>query len=62
MTPINVHFTTEKETKGTIKMKEVNADGTDSFAPKIGTLYVKKSNFPDGKVPKLLVLTLTAVE
>jgi len=62
MTPINIFFTTEKETKGTIKLKECNADGSDTFAAKVGTLYVKKSNFPDGKVPKLMAFSLVAVQ
>jgi hypothetical protein len=60
MTPIIALFNVEKETKGTIKYQEVDEAGVPSFAAKIGTLYVKKSNFPDGKFPKDLRVTIEA--
>ncbi|MCA1379445.1 hypothetical protein I6F34_01245 [Bradyrhizobium sp. BRP05] len=52
-----LHFVVEKETKGAVRYKEVNADGTDAFAPQIGTLYVRKSAMP-GKVLDKLTVTV----
>ena len=52
-----LHFVTEKETKGAVKYKEVNEDGTDAFDPKVGTLYIRKSAMP-GKVVNKWTMTL----
>ena len=52
---VTLHFAVEKETKGAVRYKEVNADGTDVFDAKIGTLYVRKSAMPGRVVDKLEV-------
>ena len=44
-------FAFEKETKGTVRYQEVGDDGALAFAPQVGTLYVRKSAMPDGKIP-----------
>jgi hypothetical protein len=56
---ITLHFAVEKETKGAVRYKEVNADGTDVFDAKIGTLYVRKSAMP-GRVVQSLTLNVKA--
>jgi hypothetical protein len=58
MQTLSLSFTVEKETKGTIKYQEVGVDGQPAFAPSVGTLYVRKSNFPDGKFPRALAVTI----
>jgi hypothetical protein len=50
-----LHFVVEKETKGAVRYKEVNADGSDVFDAKIGTLYMRKSVMPGKVIPKLAV-------
>lgn len=55
-----LHFTVEKETKGAVRYKEVNADGSDSFDPKVATLYVRKSAM-GGAIVKGFTMTLEAV-
>jgi hypothetical protein len=56
---ITLHFAVEKETKGAVRYKEVNSDGTDAFDPKIGTLYIRKSAMP-GRVLQQVTLTVKA--
>ena len=51
-------FTLEKETKGAIRYQEVGDDGAPAFAPQVGTLYIRKSALPGGKVPKTLTVTI----
>ena len=52
-------FAFEKETKGAVRYQEVGEDGAPAFAPQVGTLYVRKSAMPSGKIPKTLVVTIT---
>ena len=52
-------FAFEKETKGAVRYQEVGDDGTTAFAPQVGTLYVRKSAMPSGKIPKTLIVTIT---
>jgi hypothetical protein len=33
-------------------------DGAPAFARQVGTLYVRKSAMPGGKIPKTLIVTL----
>jgi len=56
-----LHFVVEKETKGAVRYKEVNLDGTDTFDPKVATLYVRKSAMR-GKIVPAFTMTLTPVE
>ena len=51
-------FTLEKETKGAIRYQEVGDDGAPAFAPQVGTLYIRKSALPGGKIPKSLTVTI----
>ena len=53
-------FAFEKETKGAIRFQEVGEDGTPAFAPQVGTLYIRKSALPGGKIPKTLTVTITS--
>ncbi|WP_454627735.1 hypothetical protein [Bradyrhizobium cenepequi] len=55
-----LHFIVEKETKGAVRFKEVDDAGNDAFAPVVGTLYVRKSGMPGGKIPGKLTVTITA--
>jgi hypothetical protein len=57
---ITLHFAVEKETKGAVRYKEVNPDGSDVFDAKIGTLYVRKSAMPGKVVPALTVAVKAA--
>lgn len=54
-----LHFKVEKETKGAVRYQECNADGTEVFDAKVGTLYVRKSAMP-GKVVDKIVVTVKA--
>lgn len=56
-----VRFVFEKETKGTAKYEEVDADGKPSFAPVSGTLYIRKHAMPGGKIPQALSVTIKEV-
>lgn len=56
---LTVHFAHERDTKGTIVYKEVNADGTESFLPTVKTMYVAKHAFKAGKVPEKLTAVIT---
>lgn len=56
-----LHFVVEKETKGAVRYKETNADGSDAFDAKVGTLYVRKSALP-GKIVQTLVVTIEGNE
>lgn len=56
-----IKFTFEKETKGAVRFQEVGDDGRPAFAPKVGTLYVRKSAIPDGNIPKLIEVTFKSV-
>jgi hypothetical protein len=49
----------KRETKGAVRLQEVGEDGTPAFAPSIGTLYIRKSALPDGKMPQTLTVTIT---
>lgn len=53
-------FTFEKETKGAVRFQEVGDDGAPAFAPQVGTLYIRKSALPNGKIPKTLNVTITS--
>jgi hypothetical protein len=53
-------FTFEKETKGAVRYQEVGEDGAPAFAPQVGTLYVRKSAMPGGKIPKTLIVTIAS--
>lgn len=53
-------FIVEKETKGAVRYQEVGDDGQPAFAPQVGTLYVRKSAMPGGKVPSKLTVTIVA--
>jgi hypothetical protein len=53
-------FAFEKETKGAVRYQEVGDDGAPAFAPQVGTLYVRKSALPGGKIPKALIVTITS--
>ena len=53
-------FAFEKETKGAVRYQEVGDDGAPAFAPQVGTLYVRKSAMPGGKIPKTLIVTSQA--
>jgi hypothetical protein len=53
-------FAFEKETKGAIRFQEVGEDGTPAFAPQVGTLYIRKSALPGGKIPKILTVSITS--
>lgn len=55
-----LNFIVEKETKGAVRFKEVDAEGNDAFAPVVATLYVRKSAMPGGKIPAKLNVTITA--
>lgn len=55
---ITLKFTFEKETKGAVRYQEVGDDGAPAFAPKVGTLYVRKTALPDGKIPKALFVAI----
>ena len=56
MKPITVTLDKSKETKGTYRFDSAKAD-----AP-ITSLYVKKSAFDSGAVPKRIVLTVAEAE
>jgi hypothetical protein len=48
-------FAIEKETKGAVRYQEVEADGKPAFAPKVGTLYLRKTALPGRPLSRLLV-------
>ena len=49
-----VKFDLEKETKGTVKYNE------QGHAPKIGSLYIRKTAFATADYPKSLTVTVVA--
>lgn len=51
-------FKFEKETKGAVRYQEVDPDGQPAFAPKIGTLYVRKSALPSRDIPQGVTITV----
>jgi hypothetical protein len=53
-------FEFERETKGAVRYQEIGDDGAPAFVPQVGTLYVRKSALPDGKIPKTLVVTIVS--
>jgi hypothetical protein len=53
-------FAFEKETKGAVRYQEVGDDGGPAFAPQVGTLYIRKSALPGGKIPKSLTVTIAS--
>jgi hypothetical protein len=59
MATMNLRFAFEKETKGAVRFQEVGEDGKPAFAPSIGTLYIRKSALPDGKIPQTLTVIIT---
>ena len=46
------------ERKGAVRYQEVGEDDAPAFAPQVGTLYVRKSAMPGGKIPKTLIVTI----
>lgn len=56
---MQVLFKFEKETKGAVRYAEVDANGAPAFAPKIGTLYVRKTALPSTTIPQEVELTVT---
>jgi hypothetical protein len=56
----SLKFAFEKETKGAVRYQEVGDDGAPSFAPQVGTLYIRKSAIPGGKIPKTLTVTIAS--
>jgi hypothetical protein len=53
---ISMRFAHERDTKGAVRFQEVDEDNSP-VAPesmKIGTLYMRKTAFKDGKFPKAL--------
>jgi hypothetical protein len=42
-----------------VRFQEVGEDGKPAFAPSIGTVYIRKSALPDGKIPQMLTVTIT---
>jgi hypothetical protein len=57
---VSLKFAFEKETKGAVRYQEVGDDGAPSFAPQVGTLYIRKSAIPGGKIPKTLTVTIAS--
>lgn len=53
-------FSFEKETKGAVRYQEVGEDSEPAFAPQVGTLYIRKSAMPGGKIPKILTVTIVS--
>jgi hypothetical protein len=43
---------------GAVRYQEVSDDGTPAFAPQVGSLYVRKSAMPGGKIPKVLTVRI----
>jgi hypothetical protein len=50
-------FAFEKETRGA-RYQEVGDDGAPAFAPQVGSLYVRKTAMPGGKIPNILIVTI----
>jgi hypothetical protein len=46
------------ETKGAVRYQEVGDDGAPAFAPQVGSLYVRKTAMPGGKIPKILIVAI----
>jgi hypothetical protein len=55
----SLKFAFEKETKGAVRFMEVGDDGKAAFSPVVGSLYVRKSAMPGGKIPQALTVTIT---
>ena len=54
---LKVQMALEKETKGAIRYKELN-----EFNPKIGTLYIRKTNFKSmDEVPGMIEITIKGI-
>jgi hypothetical protein len=45
-------------TKGAVRYQEIDDDGAPAFAPQVGSLYVRKTAMPGGKIPKILIVTI----
>lgn len=58
---VRVRFVQERETKGTIRYKEVKSDLTpvESENLVIGTLYIKKRPLGGSKPPKKILVSMT---
>ena len=60
MTKLSLKFKFEKETKGAVRFQEVEGENNEpAFAPKVGSLYVRKSALEAGKIPQYLVVEIT---
>jgi len=56
---MQVNFVFDRPTKGTYRFKEVEKEGQ---APKVGTLYVRKTALPGGPPAELSVLISVPTE
>ena len=59
---MTVKFGSEKQTKGAIRFKELDAGGKFIDNPsdgKIGTFYVRKSELPEGFIPATVSVAFT---
>jgi hypothetical protein len=55
---LTIKFKFEKETKGAVRYQEVGDNGEPAFSPSVGSLYVRKSALPGGKIPQDLHVTI----
>lgn len=57
----NVKMVLEKQTPGAIRFVEVDDNGTPKKQKDatIGTLYFRKSAFPDGQYPQAIVVSIS---
>lgn len=53
-----------RETPNTLRFQEINDRGQllDLADSLIGTIYIKKSNFPSGKWPNIIQISVVTVE
>lgn len=56
---LTLTFAFEKETKGAVRYQETDPDGTPAFAPKIGSLYVRKSALASSAIPRWITVVVT---
>lgn len=58
---MQIRFKLEKETKGAVRYFEVDEHGNAAEAwAKVGTLYVRKTAFERGNIPRELSVTIEA--
>jgi hypothetical protein len=50
----------ERKLFGAVRYQELGDDGAPAFAPQVGTLYIRKSAMPGGKIPKTLTVTIAS--